>query len=166
MAEDISCNALQVLDRMLEFFADDGHWLKGGYDDRGGRRCLVGAAIYFSAMHGIYYGPVLSLLLAAFPGRQIGLPFFNDHRCGSVAELRSVIEKAAPSPSRMLNMSAPLQCSNAGSSQNWNANAPHAGPRAIRGKRIFCVPMCRRRHVSRPRALPPRPLPIEVSQRL
>ena len=29
MAENISCNALQVLDRMLEFFADDGHWLKG-----------------------------------------------------------------------------------------------------------------------------------------
>ena len=94
MAEDISCKARQVLDRMLEFFADDGHWLKGGYDDRGGRRCLVGAAIYFSAMHGIYYGPVLSLLLAALPGRQMGLPFFNDHRCGSVAELRSVIEKA------------------------------------------------------------------------
>ena len=94
MAENISCNALQVLDRMLEFFADDGHWLKGGYDDRGGRRCLVGAAIYFSAMHGIYYGPVLSLVLTAFPGRQRGLPFFNDHRCGSVAELRSVIEKA------------------------------------------------------------------------
>ena len=79
---------------MLEFFGDDGHWLKGGYDDRGGRRCLVGVAIYFSAMHGIYYGPVLSLLLAALPGRQMGLPFFNDHRCGSVAELRSVIEKA------------------------------------------------------------------------
>ena len=79
---------------MLEFFGDDGHWLKGGYDDRGGPRCLVGAAIYFSAMHGIYYGPVLSLLLAALPGRQMGLPFFNDHRCGSVAELRSVIEKA------------------------------------------------------------------------
>ena len=56
---------------------------------------LVGVAIYFSAMHGIYYGPVLSLLLAALPGRQMGLPFFNDHRCGSVvAELRSVIEKA------------------------------------------------------------------------
>ena len=37
---------------------------------------------------------MLSLVLAAFPGRQMGLPFFNDHRCGSVAELRSVIEKA------------------------------------------------------------------------
>jgi len=45
-------------------------------------------------MHGIYYGLVLSLVLTAFPGRQMGLPFFNDHRCGSVAELRSVIEKA------------------------------------------------------------------------
>ena len=29
MAKDISCNALQVIDRMLEFFADDGHWRKG-----------------------------------------------------------------------------------------------------------------------------------------
>ena len=29
MAEDISCKARQVFDRMLEFFADDGRWLKG-----------------------------------------------------------------------------------------------------------------------------------------
>ena len=94
MAKDISCKALQVLDRMLEFFTNDDHWLKSGDDDRRGRRCLVGAAIHFSTMQGIHYGPVLSLLSAALPGRQMALPFFNDHRCRSVAELRSVTEKA------------------------------------------------------------------------
>ena len=47
MAEDISCKARQVLDRMLEFFADDGHWLKGGYDDRGGRAACWRGDLFF-----------------------------------------------------------------------------------------------------------------------
>jgi hypothetical protein len=38
--------------------------------------------------------PVMSLLEAALPQRQIGLIGFNDRRCRSPAELRSVILKA------------------------------------------------------------------------
>jgi hypothetical protein len=94
MTQDTAGKTLQVLDRMLEFFAEDGHWLKGAYDDRHGRRCLVGAAMYFSAVHGLCYVPVLSLLSAALPKRQGGLPFFNDHHCRSIVELRAVIRKA------------------------------------------------------------------------
>jgi len=37
---------------------------------------------------------VLSLLASALPERQLGLITFNDHRCRSAAELRSLIRKA------------------------------------------------------------------------
>jgi hypothetical protein len=94
MPADTTGKALQVLDLMLEFFADDNHWARGRYHDPRGRHCLVGAVLYFSAKHGLPRASVMSLLEAALPRRQIGLIAFNDRVCGSAAELRSVIRKA------------------------------------------------------------------------
>jgi hypothetical protein len=38
--------AVQLLDLMLEFFADDGHWARGCYNDGNGGRCLVGGGLW------------------------------------------------------------------------------------------------------------------------
>jgi hypothetical protein len=94
MPADTTRKALQVLDLMLDFFADDDHWARGHYHDAHGRHCLVGAVVHFSAKHGLPRAPVLSLLEAALPRRQIGLTAFNDRLCRSAAELRSVILRA------------------------------------------------------------------------
>jgi hypothetical protein len=59
-----------------------------------GRHCLIGAVLHFSAKQGLPRAPVLSLLEAASPRRQIGLIGFNDRLCHSAAELRSVILEA------------------------------------------------------------------------
>jgi hypothetical protein len=79
---------------MLEFFADDDHWAQGRYHDRDGRQCLVGTVLHFSAKHGLPRAPVMSLLEAALPRRQMELIAFNDRLCRSAAELRSIILKA------------------------------------------------------------------------
>ena len=94
MPTDTTGKAVQVLDLMLGFFADDDHWARGRYHDRNGRYCLVGAVLHFSAQRGLPRAPVISLLEAALPRRQIGLISFNDRLCRSAAELRSVILKA------------------------------------------------------------------------
>jgi hypothetical protein len=86
--------AVQLLDVMLRFFAEDSHWMRGRYHDGHGRRCLVGAVFYFSSKHQLPRQPVIALLEAALPQRQLGLVHFNDYRCRSIAELRSVIVKA------------------------------------------------------------------------
>ena len=86
--------AVQLLDLMLEFFADDGHWTRGSYDDGKGGHCLVGALLHLSRKHRLPTAPAIALLQDAMP--RPGLPFvhFNDTRCGSAAELRSLILKA------------------------------------------------------------------------
>ena len=43
MPEAEIAKAVQLLDLMLEFFADDGRWTRGCYDDGKGGHCLVGA---------------------------------------------------------------------------------------------------------------------------
>ena len=91
MPADTTGKPLQVLDLMLDFFADDGHWTRERYHDPHGRHCLVGAVLYFSAKDGL---PVMSLLEAALPRRQMGLIAFNDRLCRSAAELRSAILRA------------------------------------------------------------------------
>jgi hypothetical protein len=91
---DTTGKALQVLDSMLEFFADDNNWARGRYHDRDGRHCLVGAVLYFAAQHGLPRAPVISLLEVALPQPQIGLIAFNDRLCRSAAELRPVILRA------------------------------------------------------------------------
>ena len=86
--------AVQLLDLMLEFFTDDLHWTRGSYDDGHGGHCLVGALFHLSHEHRLPAKPVISLLQDAMPRPGLPLVHFNDTRCGSVAELRSVILKA------------------------------------------------------------------------
>jgi hypothetical protein len=86
--------AVQLLDRMLEFFADDGHWTRGYYDDGDGRHCLVGALLHLSRKHRLPAAPAIALLQDAMPRPGLPLVHFNDTRCGSAAELRSVILQA------------------------------------------------------------------------
>jgi hypothetical protein len=67
MPADTTGKVLQVLDLMLDFFADDDHWTRGRYHDPHGRHCLVGAVFYFSAKHGLPRAPVMSLLSRIAP---------------------------------------------------------------------------------------------------
>jgi hypothetical protein len=85
---------VQLLDLMLEFFADDLHWTRGSYDDGHGGHCLVGALLHLSRKHRLPAAPAISLLQDAMPRPGLPLVRFNDDRCGSVAELRSIILKA------------------------------------------------------------------------
>src|SRR5215469_769530 len=94
MPEGDIAKAVQLLDLMLEFFADDGHWARGFYDDGNGGHCLVGALLHLSRKHRLPTAPAIALLQDAMPRPGLPLVHFNDTRCGSVAELRSVILKA------------------------------------------------------------------------
>jgi hypothetical protein len=86
--------ALQLLDLMLEHFADDGHWTRGRYDDGNGGHCLVGALLHLSRNHRLPRAPTIMLLQDAMPRPGLPLVHFNDVCCGNVAELRSIILKA------------------------------------------------------------------------
>jgi hypothetical protein len=94
MPEAQIAKAVQLLDLMLEFFADDGHWTRGSYDDGNGGHCLVGALLHLSRKHRLPMAPAIALLQDAMPRPGLPLVHFNDSRCGSLAELRSVILKA------------------------------------------------------------------------
>src|SRR5215831_7912030 len=86
--------AVQLLDHMLEFFADDGHWTQGRYDDGNGGRCLVGALLHLGRQHRLPTAPAIALLQDAMPRPGLPLVHFNDRRCGTIADLRSIILKA------------------------------------------------------------------------
>src|SRR5215510_12070046 len=94
MPESQITQAVQLLDLMLEHFADDGHWTRGCYDDGNGGHCLVGALLHLSRKHRLPAGPTIALLQDAMPRPGLPLVHFNDTRCSSIAELRSVILKA------------------------------------------------------------------------
>jgi len=94
MPEAEVAKAIQLLDLMLEYFADDGHWTRGCYNDGRGGHCLVGAILHLSRKHRLPKAPVIALLQDAMPRPGLPLVHFNDSRCGSIAELRSVILKA------------------------------------------------------------------------
>jgi hypothetical protein len=49
MAEPETGKAVQLLDLMLDHFADDEHWTRGRYDDGAGGHCLVGALLHLAA---------------------------------------------------------------------------------------------------------------------
>jgi len=85
---------VQLLDLMLEFFADDGHWTRGSYDDGKGGHCLVGALLHLGRQHRLPTAPAIALLQDAMPRPGLPLVHFNDRSCGSIAELRSIILKA------------------------------------------------------------------------
>jgi hypothetical protein len=86
--------AAQLLDLMLEFFADGGHWTRGRYDDGNGGHCLVGALLHLSRKHRLPMTTAIALLQDAMPRPGLPLVHFNDRCCGSVAELCSIILKA------------------------------------------------------------------------
>ena len=86
--------AVQMLDLLLEFFADDARWMQGRYHDGDRRRCLVGALDYLRQEHRIPYAGAVYFLQQALPSRQSGLINFNDRLCVSVAELRSLVVRA------------------------------------------------------------------------
>jgi hypothetical protein len=86
--------AVQLLDLMLEHFADDDHWTRGRYDDGNGGHCLVGALLHLSRKHRLPRVPAIALLHDAMPRPGLPLVHFNHTCCGNVAELRSVILKA------------------------------------------------------------------------
>jgi hypothetical protein len=94
MPEAEIAKAVQLLNLMLESFADDGHWTRGCYDDGNGGHCLVGALLYLSRKHRLPAAAAIALLQGAMPRPGLPLVHFNDTRCGSAAELRSVILKA------------------------------------------------------------------------
>lgn len=94
MHETEIARAVQLLDLMLEFFVDDAHWTRGGYDDGNGGHCLVGALLHLSRKHRLPTAPAIALLQDAMPRPGLPLVYFNDTRCGNLAELRSVILKA------------------------------------------------------------------------
>ncbi len=71
--------AVQLLDLMLEFFADDGHWTRGCYDDGNGGHCLVGALLHLSRQHRLPSAPAIALLQDAMPRPGLPLVHFNDH---------------------------------------------------------------------------------------
>lgn len=94
MLEAEITKAVQLLDLMLAFFADDGRWTRGCYDDQNGGYCLVGALLHLSRKHRLPTAQAIALLQDAMPRPGLPLVHFNDTRCSSVAELRSVIFKA------------------------------------------------------------------------
>ena len=94
MAEAQTARAVQLLDLMLEHFADDRHWTRGRYDDGNGGHCLVGALLHLSRKHRLPRAPAIALLQDAMPRPGLPLVHFNDACCASVVELRSIILKA------------------------------------------------------------------------
>ena len=94
MPETQIAQAVQLLDLMLEHFADDGHWTRGRYDDGNGGHCLVGALLHLSRKHRLPRAPAIALLQDAMPRPGLPLVHFNDACCDSTAELRSIILKA------------------------------------------------------------------------
>jgi hypothetical protein len=94
MPEAQIAQAAQLLDLMLDYFADDAHWTRGRYDDGNGGHCLVGALLHLSRKHRLPRAPVIALLQDAIPRPGLPLVHYNDTCCASVAELRSIILKA------------------------------------------------------------------------
>src|ERR1700730_5939126 len=86
--------AVQMLDLLLEYFADGRRWTRGRFYSHG-RHCLVGALNSLRCEHRVASGAARDFLEEAIR-RECGrrLVYFNDRRCKSIAELRSVIVKA------------------------------------------------------------------------
>jgi hypothetical protein len=93
MPEARTGDAVQLLDLLADYFADETRWLRGDLDNGRGRRCLVGAIHYLRRKHQIASGAAQGLLLEALPRGHCDLASFND-RCANIAELRALIANA------------------------------------------------------------------------
>jgi len=60
MPEAEIAKAVQLLDLMHDFFADDGHWARGCYHDGNGGHCLVGALLHLGRKHRLATAPAKS----------------------------------------------------------------------------------------------------------
>jgi hypothetical protein len=114
MLETQIAQGVQLLDLMLEYFSDDGHWVRGRYDDGNGGHCLVGALLHLSRKHRLPRAPAIALLQDAMPRPGLALVRFNDTCCGGVAELRSIILKAR----RLADDHAEQECA-AAAAKTW-----------------------------------------------
>jgi hypothetical protein len=114
MPETQIAQAVQLLDLMLEHFADDESWTRGRYDDGNGGHCLVGALLHLSRQHRLPRAPAIALLQDAMPRPGLPLVHFNDTCCGTAAELRSIILKA-----RRLSDDHPAQERAAAAAKTW-----------------------------------------------
>jgi hypothetical protein len=62
MSDAKIAQAVELLDLMLEHFADDGRWTRGRYDDGNRGHCLVGALLHLSRKHRLPRAPAIALL--------------------------------------------------------------------------------------------------------
>jgi hypothetical protein len=90
MPEAQIANSVQLLGLLLEFFADDGRWTRGCYDDGNGGHCLVGALLHLSRKHRLPTAPVIALLQDAMPR----LAAFRS--CTSTTPIAAVPPSCAP----------------------------------------------------------------------
>src|SRR4051812_1188931 len=73
MPESPIAQAVQLLDLMLEHFAEDGRWTRGRYDDGNGDHCLVGALLHLSRKHRLPRAPAIALLQDAMPSTTVAI---------------------------------------------------------------------------------------------
>jgi hypothetical protein len=92
MSEAKTCDAVEFLDLLLEFFEDGRRWIRGFYRDDHGNRCLVGAIHYLARKHKTSSAAAVSFLQEVLPKGRRHLVFFND--TNTFAEVRAVIVKA------------------------------------------------------------------------
>jgi hypothetical protein len=75
---------------MRDFFAHDGHWTRGSYDDGNGGHCLAGALLHLSRQHRLPTAPAIALVQDAMPRPGLPLVHFNDSSSTAVGPYRQV----------------------------------------------------------------------------
>ena len=81
--------AVEVLDLLLEFFADGALWLQREFHHPDGSRCLVSALTHVRRKHGITGDGTGFYLLEMIPQRASNLIEFND-TCRDFGEVRAM----------------------------------------------------------------------------
>ncbi len=87
---------ISLLQKMLQFFDAPQKWLRGGWEDKSGARCLVGAYIFLKTERSIVEDDTIFFLSRAILKKypKGGLLTFNDELCSDFAELREIISLA------------------------------------------------------------------------
>jgi hypothetical protein len=165
MPEAETGKAAQLVDLLLKFFANERHWLRGGYHDGHGRRCLINAVHHLGNKHGLPCDPVMSALDEALPERRVGLVIFNDQHCCSIAELRTLIlkaraiairndehERAAAALERRLLREIEEERAAQSAAGDDHSDAPVSGNRLRRPRSRDCTAMSRTQGGSAPTA--------------
>jgi hypothetical protein len=85
--------AVEVLDLLLEFFADGALWLQHDFDHPDGSRCLVSALTHVRRKHGISGDGTGYYLLETMPQCARNFVEFND-TCRDFGEVRAMLTLA------------------------------------------------------------------------